>query len=65
MGAGLQLRAADLRTNRHGLVTALQSGGYSDDMTLAAIAADFGRQIVVPAGAIFLHHIPDDLTSRQ
>ena len=61
----MQLRAADLRANRHGLLTALRQGGYSDDMTLAAIAGDFGREILVPAGAIFLHPLPDDLTARQ
>lgn len=36
----LQMHADDFRTNRHGVVSDLRDGGYSDDMTLAAIAGD-------------------------
>ena len=32
------MHADDFRLNRHGVVTGLRDGGYSDDMTLAAIA---------------------------
>lgn len=34
------MRADDLRTDCHGVVSELQDGGYSDDMTLAAIAGN-------------------------
>lgn len=34
------MHADDFRTNRHGVVSNLRDGGYSDDMTLAAIAGD-------------------------
>lgn len=34
------MHADDFRTNRHNVVSDLQDGGYSDDMTLAAIAGD-------------------------
>lgn len=33
-----QMHADDFRNNRHGVVSDLRDGGYSDDMTLAAIA---------------------------
>lgn len=36
----LQMHADDFRLDRHGVVSALQDGGYSDDMTLAAIAGN-------------------------
>ena len=34
----LQMHAEDFRTDRYGMVTGLREGGYSDDMTLAAVA---------------------------
>lgn len=35
------MHADDFRNDRHGLVTSLRDGGYSDDMTLAAVAGIF------------------------
>ena len=32
------MHADDFRNDRHGVVSELRDGGYSDDMTLAAIA---------------------------
>lgn len=38
------MHSDDFRTDRHGVVSGLRDGGYSDDMTLAAIAGNaFGR----------------------
>lgn len=34
----LQMHANDFRNDHHGVVSGLRDGGYSDDMTLAAIA---------------------------
>jgi len=34
----LQMHADDFRQDRYGVVSGLKDGGYSDDMTLAAIA---------------------------
>lgn len=34
------MHADDFRTNRHNVVSDLKDGGYSDDMTLAAIAGE-------------------------
>lgn len=34
------MHADDFRQDLYGLVTALKNGGYSDDMTLAAIAGN-------------------------
>lgn len=34
----LQMHADDFRLDRYGVVSGLRDGGYSDDMTLAAIA---------------------------
>lgn len=36
----LQMHADDFRNDRHGVVSELRDGGYSDDMTLAAIAGN-------------------------
>lgn len=35
-----QMHSDDFRTDRHGVVSGLRDGGYSDDMTLAAIAGN-------------------------
>lgn len=35
------MHADDFRNDRHGVVSELRDGGYSDDMTLAAIAGKF------------------------
>lgn len=42
------MHANDFRTDRHGIVSGLRDGGYSDDMTLAAVAGNiyFSRSIV-------------------
>lgn len=37
----LQMHADDFRFDRYGVVSGLRDGGYSDDMTLAAIAGNF------------------------
>lgn len=34
------MHADDFRTDKHGVVSQLSDGGYSDDMTLAAIASN-------------------------
>ena len=34
------MHADDFRQDRYGVVSGLKDGGYSDDMTLAAIAGD-------------------------
>lgn len=34
------MHADDFRTDKHGVVTQLSDGGYSDDMTLAAISGN-------------------------
>ena len=40
-----QMQADDFRYDLYGLVTGLRDGGYSDDMTLAAIA---GKILLFP-----------------
>ncbi|EYU30706.1 hypothetical protein MIMGU_mgv1a004497mg [Erythranthe guttata] len=58
----LQMQADDFRTNRHGVVSELRDGGYSDDMTLAAIAGAHKRLITSPPVAVFPHPLASDLT---
>lgn len=38
-----QMHADDFRNDHHGVVSELRDGGYSDDMTLAAIAGKFSN----------------------
>lgn len=40
IGFTLKMHAEDFRKDAYGLVTKLRDGGYSDDMTLAAIAGN-------------------------
>ncbi|CAI5465024.1 unnamed protein product [Closterium sp. Yama58-4] len=52
-GGCMMIRLDDLRANRYGMVSALSARGYSNDLTLSAIAASNGRDVVCPAAAIF------------
>ncbi|KAG8376063.1 hypothetical protein BUALT_Bualt09G0024600 [Buddleja alternifolia] len=60
-GGCMMMHADDFRTNRHGVVSALGDGGYSDDMTLAAIAGAHKRLITSPPVAVFPHPLASDL----
>ncbi|XP_052200408.1 uncharacterized protein LOC127806880 [Diospyros lotus] len=57
-----QMRADDFRNDRHGVVSELRDGGYSDDMTLAAIAGAHKRLITSPPVAVFPHPLASDLS---
>ncbi|XP_022960956.1 uncharacterized protein LOC111461602 isoform X1 [Cucurbita moschata] len=57
----LQMHADDFRYDRYGVVSGLRDGGYSDDMTLAAIAGAHKRLITSPPVAIFPHPLASDL----
>ncbi|KAK1281617.1 hypothetical protein QJS10_CPB22g01357 [Acorus calamus] len=46
-GGCMMMHADDFRLDRHGVVTGLRDGGYSDDMTLAAIAGYERGEIVL------------------
>ncbi|XP_057839155.1 uncharacterized protein LOC131049143 isoform X2 [Cryptomeria japonica] len=61
-GGCMMMHADDFRTDRYGLVTGLRNGGYSDDMTLAAVAGAHKRLISSPPVAIFVHPLSSDLT---
>ncbi|KAM7512910.1 hypothetical protein LguiB_011785 [Lonicera macranthoides] len=56
------MHADDFRNDRHGVVSELRDGGYSDDMTLAAIAGAHKRLITSPPVAVFPHPLASDLT---
>ncbi|KAL8040539.1 hypothetical protein ABFX02_10G105000 [Erythranthe guttata] len=61
-GGCMMMHADDFRTDRHGLVSGLRDGGYSDDMTLAAIAKANERLITSPPVAVFPHPLASDLS---
>ncbi|GFP86740.1 hypothetical protein PHJA_000817800, partial [Phtheirospermum japonicum] len=60
-GGCMMMHADDFRTDRHGVVSELRHGGYSDDMTLAAIAGAHKRLITSPPVAVFPHPLATDL----
>ncbi|XP_047950959.1 uncharacterized protein LOC125196472 [Salvia hispanica] len=60
-GGCMMMHADDFRTNRHNVVSDLKDGGYSDDMTLAAIAGAHKRLITSPPVAVFPHPLGSDL----
>ncbi|CAM6111174.1 unnamed protein product [Calypogeia fissa] len=64
-GGFMMMHAEDFRCNRYGMVTGLKNGGYSDDMTLAAVAAANGRMISSPPQAIFFHPLSSNLSFSQ
>ncbi|CAN1762116.1 hypothetical protein LINPERHAP1_LOCUS8214 [Linum perenne] len=48
--------------DKHGVVSGLRDGGYSDDMTLAALAGAHKRLITSPPVAVFPHPLASDLS---
>jgi hypothetical protein len=58
----MMMHAQDFRTDRYGMVTGLREGGYSDDMTLAAVAGANGRMISSPERAVFFHPLAANLS---
>lgn len=60
-GGCMMMHADDFRYDRYGVVSGLRDGGYSDDMTLAAIAGAHKRLITSPPVAIFPHPLASDL----
>jgi hypothetical protein len=61
-GGCMMMHAQDFRTDRYGMVTGLREGGYSDDMTLAAVAGANGRMISSPERAVFFHPLAANLS---
>ncbi|MCO5603635.1 hypothetical protein L7F22_057786 [Adiantum nelumboides] len=64
-GGCMMMHANDFRQNRYGMVTGLRYGGYSDDMTLAAVAGANKRLISSPPMAIFFHPLAKNITFSQ
>ncbi|XP_019420258.1 PREDICTED: uncharacterized protein LOC109330508 [Lupinus angustifolius] len=60
-GGCMMMHADDFRQDRYGLVSGLKNGGYSDDMTLAAVAGAHKRLISSPPVAVFPHPLASDL----
>ncbi|KAK7319945.1 hypothetical protein RJT34_04674 [Clitoria ternatea] len=60
-GGCMMMHADDFRQDRYGVVSGLQDGGYSDDMTLAAISGAHKRLITSPPVAVFPHPLASDL----
>ncbi|KAI5383080.1 uncharacterized protein LOC127102170 [Lathyrus oleraceus] len=60
-GGCMMMHADDFRQDRYGVVSGLKDGGYSDDMTLAAIAGAHKRLITSPPVAVFPHPLASDL----
>ncbi|WVZ67753.1 hypothetical protein U9M48_016793 [Paspalum notatum var. saurae] len=61
-GGCMMMHADDFRQDRYGVVSGLKDGGYSDDMTLAAIAGQHKRLISSPPVAVFPHPLASDLS---
>ncbi|KAF6141729.1 hypothetical protein GIB67_027907 [Kingdonia uniflora] len=61
-GGCMMMHADDFRNDLYGMVTGLRDGGYSDDMTLAAMAGAHKRLITSPPVAVFPHPLGSDLS---
>jgi len=61
-GGCMMMHAKDFRKDSYGVVSGLRDGGYSDDMTLAAIAGQHKRLISSPPVAVFPHPLASDLS---
>ncbi|KAL2321333.1 hypothetical protein Fmac_030302 [Flemingia macrophylla] len=60
-GGCMMMHAEDFRKDNCGVVSGLRDGGYSDDMTLAAIAGAHKKLISSPPVAVFPHPLASDL----
>ncbi|KAH9626285.1 hypothetical protein KSS87_007160, partial [Heliosperma pusillum] len=60
-GGCMMMHADDFRNDNYGVVSGLRDGGYSDDMTLAAIAGAHKKLITSPPVAVFPHPLASDL----
>ncbi|CAK8533929.1 unnamed protein product [Lathyrus sativus] len=60
-GGCMMMHAEDFRQDNFGVVSELKNGGYSDDMTLAAISSAHKKLITSPPVAIFPHPLASDL----
>ncbi|KAJ4959022.1 hypothetical protein NE237_026133 [Protea cynaroides] len=61
-GGCMMMHADDFRHDLYGVVSGLRDGGYSDDMTLAAISSAHKRLITSPPVAVFPHPLASDLS---
>ncbi|KAL4180773.1 hypothetical protein AMTRI_Chr12g234100 [Amborella trichopoda] len=61
-GGCMMMHADDFRNDRYGMVSGLRYGGYSDDMTLAAVAGANKRLITSPPVAVFPHPLATNLS---
>ncbi|KAL2928554.1 Ceramide glucosyltransferase 1 [Bienertia sinuspersici] len=61
-GGCMMMHADDFRNDNYGVVSELRDGGYSDDMTLAAIAGAHKKLITSPPVAVFPHPLASDLS---
>ncbi|KAF3792308.1 hypothetical protein EJ110_NYTH00450 [Nymphaea thermarum] len=61
-GGCMMMHADDFRNDHYGVVTSLRDGGYSDDMTLAAVAGAYKQLITSPSVAVFPHPLASDLS---
>ncbi|KAK4771708.1 hypothetical protein SAY86_013483 [Trapa natans] len=64
-GGCMMMHADDFRYDGCGVASGLRDGGYSDDMTLAAIAGAHKKLISSPPVAVFPHPLASDLTFSQ
>ncbi|KAK7379968.1 hypothetical protein VNO78_32261 [Psophocarpus tetragonolobus] len=60
-GGCMMMHSEDFREDKCGVVSGLRDGGYSDDMTLAAIAGAHKKLISSPSVAVFPHPLASDL----
>ncbi|KAL9224545.1 hypothetical protein vseg_000569 [Gypsophila vaccaria] len=60
-GGCMMMHADDFRNDNYSVVSGLRDGGYSDDMTLAAIAGAHKKLITSPPVAVFPHPLASDL----
>ncbi|KAK6941455.1 Ceramide glucosyltransferase [Dillenia turbinata] len=61
-GGCMMMHADDFRNDNYGVVSGLRDGGYSDDMTLAALAGAHKKLITSPPVAVFPHPLARDLS---
>ena len=51
------MHADDFRQDRYGVVSGLKDGGYSDDMTLAAISGTFFILLSIFTSFFYVHFV--------
>ena len=64
-GGCMMLELDSFAKNKHGLVSKYETGGYSDDLILAALCDEFGEGVACPCELVFPQRMSDNQSLKN